>query len=55
LTDWRMIAIVMARTVPTAIARTVRMIVKATPCMIEAEKSHWNTTSHWKFTLVIRP
>ena len=23
--------------------------------LIEAEKSHWNTTSHWKFTLVIRP
>ena len=47
-----MIAIVMARAVPTTIARIVRMIVKSTPCMIERENSHWNTTCHWKFAFV---
>jgi hypothetical protein len=41
-----MIAIVIARIVPITIARTVRMIVKATPCMRDWENSHWATTFH---------
>ena len=29
------------------------MMVKATPCMIETENSHWKTTFHWKLGFVI--
>ena len=42
-----MIAIVIARAVPISMARTVRMIVKSTPDMIDWENSHAHTVDHW--------